>query len=687
MTEPEKVNLESLDIARKKREQLKELFPEVFSEDKVDFDQLKRVLGEWVEPTKERFGLNWPGKAECMKIIQQSSIATLKPARDESVNFDDTENLFIEGDNLEVLKLLQKSYFGKVKMIYIDPPYNTGKEFIYPDKFSETLDTYLEYTGQKDSEGRKFSTNTDAAGRYHSNWLNMMYPRLYLSRNLLSEIGVFVTHIDEHEAIHLQLLLDEIYGSENCIGVIAWDKKNPKGDTTKIAYQHETILVYAKNIEAFREKQELKRAKDNAEKMLSKAQKIFQKLGKEHTPHELNDVAKKYGLPIELSDYKKPYTLVEVNEEYKEWLKGQDISGGESAYKHIDENGDVFQSVSMAWPNKKQAPDDYFIPLIHPVTKKPCPVPDRGWRNPPDTMKELLSKNLVVFGSDETTQPRRKYLLRENMDENIPSILPYGGSDDALLTGLEIPFDNPKPVKFASQLLEYFMSNEDNIILDFFAGSGTTAHAVMALNKEDGGNRKFICVQLPESTDEKSKAYKAGYKTIADISKERIRRAAKKFEEGHDGQLDLTGSGKLDHGFKVFKLDKSNFKVWEGDVEKIENLERQLFDHVDHINDASSPEDILYELLLKAGFPLTTKVEKITMANKDVFSIEDGVMLICLNKELDQAVIDAMAEADPLQVICLDEGFKGNDQLKANAVQAFKARSREEESEIVFKTV
>ncbi len=298
----EKMKLSSMDIAAEKRDRLKqvlqELLPEAATESGIDFDQLKRALGEWVEPGKERFGLQWPGKAECMKIIQQPSMATLKPTRDESVNFDETENLFIEGDNLEVLKLLQKPYFGKVKMIYIDPPYNTDGDFIYPDKYTETLDTYLEYTKQIDENGKKFSTTSETNGRYHSRWLNMMYTRIYLAKNLLKPEGVLVAHIDEHEAVHFQLLLDEIFGPENNLGQIIWDKKNPKGDATKIATQHETILIYAKSIDSFKAANALKRSKENAERMLQKAKTIFAKLGSSQFPDDLSESIKKYGLKL-----------------------------------------------------------------------------------------------------------------------------------------------------------------------------------------------------------------------------------------------------------------------------------------------------------------------------------------------------------------------------------------------------
>ncbi len=693
---PEKMPLTSMKVEDVKREQLKELFPEFFADGKINFDQLKRALGEWIEPGKERFGLQWPGKAECMKIIQQPSIATLKPCREESVNFDETENVFIEGDNLEALKLLQKAYFGKIKMIYIDPPYNTDGDFIYPDKYTETLETYLEYTQQVDEKGKKFSTVTESNGRYHSRWLSMMYPRIYLARNLLASNGVLAAHIDEHEAVHFQLLLDEIFGPENNLGQIIWDKRNPKGDATRIAIQHETLLIYAKSLDAFKESNPLKRSKENADRMLQKAKAIFPKLGQRHVSDDLRDVAKKYDLELDIEKYQKVYSLESVNIEYQEWLKKQDVSGGEAAYKWIDENGDVYRTVSMAWPNKQKAPDEYFEPLIHPITKKYCPVPERGWRNPPSTMQDLLKKSLIIFGSDETKQPERKYLLKENMDENVPSIFPYGGSDDILLKELGIPFDNPKPIKVAKQLLETFLGVDDGIVIDFFAGSGTAAHACLDLNVTKQLKHKFILVQLPEKLDPNSAEQKTAYDfctriekptNIAELSKERIRRVLKKRNSELGNQLTLNVGKKPDLGFKVFQLDRSNFKVWEGNVEKISDLAEQLSLHVDHIAKKSTPEDILYELLLKAGFSLTTKVKQVSMAGKQVFSIEDGAMLICLEKEITAELIDALADAEPLQVICLDEAFKSNDQLKANAVQTFKARAQAKESEIVFRTV
>ena len=626
MPEPQKVKLESMDIGEEKRKQLKTLFPEAFTEGKVDFEQLKRALGEWVEPGKERFGLNWPGKTECMKIIQEPSVATLKPARDESVNFDDTENLFIEGDNLEVLKLLQKSYFGKVKMIYIDPPYNTGKEFIYPDKYSETLDTYLEYTGQKDTNGYKFSTNTDTAGRYHSRWLNMMYPRLYLAKNLLREDGVIFISIDDHEQANLKALCDLILGEENFVANIIWQKKySPQNDAKYFSDSHEHIICYVKNIEVF-------------------------EIGLLSRSEEAN------------SRYKNP-----DNDPRGQW-KSSDLT------------------------RQEFRPKDYYE-IVSPKTgKKFLPPKGNSWGRPKEKVEELIADKRIWFGPEGNSIPSLKRFLAEVKQGITPQTIwerkDVGDTQEGKKLikeyfGNTAIFETAKPPRLIERAFLTANVDDGDVILDFFAGSCATAEAAMKHDKK----LKFIMVQLPEACPEDSEPFKAGFFTIAEIGKERIRRAAQKIKEEQNNQLDLNGNSTLDLGFKVFKLSRSNFKVWEGDVEKIENLEQQLFDHIDHISGSSTPEDILYELLLKSGFPLTTRVEKLTLADKEVFSVEEGALLICLDKDLTQEVIDAIADANPLQVICLDKGFKNNDQLKANAVQTFKARAQKEEDEIVFRTV
>ena len=491
-----------------------------------------------------------------MKVVQAPSVATLEPCFAESINPDVADNIFVEGDNLDVLKLFQKSYFSKVDLLYIDPPYNTDGDFIYPDSYTESLSTYLSHTHPSGDDARTYSPpSSDGEGRYHAKWLNMMYPRLYLARNLLSETGIIACHIDEHEVQNLIAVMNEIFGAKNDLGIIIWDKRNPKGDSTKIAVQHEYILVYARDIDALKAARSLKRPKDNAERMLSKAAALYKKIGKVSEPEDLSVLARKYRLDIDLNKYSKVYSLEDVNTEYRAWLRGQSVSGGEAAYKYIDAAGDVYRTVSMAWPNKKQAPDEYFIPLQHPKTGKDCPVPDRGWRNPPDTMAKLLESGKIVFGEDETKQPERKYLLKENRSENIPSILPFGGSDDALLREMGIPFDNPKPLKFAKSLITYFVP-DGGVVMDFFAGSATVGHACLALNAESGGQYQFILVQLPEVLDKKVSGQRAAWEfceknalahTISEVSKERLRRALRSIS---------SVSGREKEGFTVFKLSE-----------------------------------------------------------------------------------------------------------------------------------
>ncbi|MES2905573.1 MAG: site-specific DNA-methyltransferase [Pseudomonadota bacterium] len=628
----QKMNLASLDIAEDKREQLKlaleHLLPEAVNESGVDFDQLKRALGEWVEPGKERFGLQWPGKADCIKIIQQPSIATLKPCREESINFDDTRNLFIEGDNLEVLKLLQKSYFSKVKMIYIDPPYNTGNEFIYPDKFAETLDTYLEYTGQKDSEGRKFSTNTDAQGRYHSRWLNMMYPRLYLARNLMRDDGVIFISIDDNEAANLKKMCDEIFGEENFIANIIWQKVfSPKNTAQFFSEDHDYILTYAKSKTAWK-----------PELLERSEQSVARYTNPDNDP------------------------------------RGPWMSGAIQARNYYSKGQYEVRSPSG---EKYSNPKGTY------------------WRFSEERFHELDKDNRIWWGESGGNVPRLKRFLSEVKQGVVPQTLWFysdvGHTQEAKEELLDfVEFENTenvlnsvKPSRLIKKALHIATKKDSkDIILDFFSGSASAAQAVLQQNVEDNGNRNFIMVQLPEPLNvEETKV-----KTIADLGKSRIRNVIARAKEDLGQKLDFE-VGVIDLGFKVLKLDRSNFNVWEGSLDKIRDLEQQLELHVDHINDASTPEDILYELLLKSGFSLTTKIEKVKLVGKEAFSIEGGALLICLEKELTTELIDALADANPLQVICLDEGFKGNDQLKANAVQTFKARAQEQESEIVFKTV
>lgn len=657
---PQRLEMTSSDIVDERINELKQVFPEVFAEGKIDFDKLKAALGdlEAIDTGVERYGLSWAGKADSIRCLQTPSVGTLIPDIKESVNFDTTENIFIEGDNLEALKLLQKSYHGKIKMIYIDPPYNTGNEFIYPDNFKEGLDTYLKYTGQVDDEGMRVSTNTETSGRYHSNWLNMMYPRLFLARNLLRDDGILVAHIDEYEQHSLTMLLNEIFGEDSYLGTCIWDKRNPKGDARGVAYQHESILFYARNSEAFSEKTSLIRPKKNAQRMLEEARNIVMASS----------------------------SIEQAEEAYRSWLKRQNgISGGEAMYKRISDKGRVYRLVSMAWPNKKKAPDLYFEPLIHPKTAKPCPVPIRGWRNPPETMQRLQEEGLIEFGEDETIQPQRIYFLEENMYENIPSVIPYGGSDDALFKKWGITFENPKPTQLAADIISW-CTTEDDIVLDFFAGSCTTAHAVLKANNENIGSRRFIMVQLPEPCDEKSEAFKAGYKTISDIGRERIRRVIEKIKKEQaqeDKKLIKEERPELDLGFKSFRLAGSNFKIWAPDKtpKDTKGLETQLKLYAENVLPDRGKLEILYEIILKAGLELTTKVEQKKIAGKTVYIVEGGTIAICLEAKLTQQLLRGIIKLSPKVVIVLDNGFSEDDKLKTNTVLEMKSH------EIEFKTV
>jgi len=615
----EKLDLRSLDIGEERRQELLRLFPEIRTEGgKIDFERLKLALGEAVDVGKERYGMNWPGKAECFKAIQTPSLGTLRPCREESVNFDTTENLIIEGDNLEVLKLLQKSYLGKVKMIYIDPPYNTGNDFIYPDDYSESLQTYLEYTGQVDSEGRKFGTNTDADGRFHSKWLNMMYPRLYLARNLLRDDGVFFVTVDDQEVANLRALCNEVFGEENFIANVVWQKKYTRSnDATYFSDNHDHVLVFGKRKDCL----------------------VFNLQGRSE------EQVSAYSNP---DDHPKgPWKATPLHAK----------SGTAKGFRYTFKNGVSWSPPSGTYP-----------------------------RYSASTLAELDEGNEIWFGADGKATPARKTFLSEAKSGVTPiTIWPYdevGHNHEANneLKELELGgvFDNPKPTRLIRRMLELAtMPGEGEIVLDFFSGSGTTAHAVYAQNHLDGGNRRFMLIQLPEPTGRND------YRTIAEITKERVRRVAKKLSDEDAGRLQLEERQMRDRGFRVLKLAESNFISWEATLPREEvALEKQLELHVHHIRGGRTDDDILYEVLLKAGYLLTTAIEEVKLAGKVVQSAGGGSFLICLERDVTLDLVRAMAAKKPQRVVCLDEGFAGNDQLKANAVLVFRASGVE-----TFKTI
>ncbi|GAB1349920.1 site-specific DNA-methyltransferase [Ignavibacteriales bacterium] len=635
MDQIDKFPLNSMDIKQEQIYRFKQLFPEVFTEgDKIDWEKLKTTLGENIEVGKERFGLNWAGKSQCFKLIQQPSTGTLIPAKEESMNFDATENLFIEGDNLEVLKLLQKAYFGKVKMIYIDPPYNTGNDFVYSDDFKDNLKNYLEITGQVDSEGRRLTTNVESNGRFHSNWLNMMYPRLFLARNLLSDDGVIFISIDDKEVHNLKSVCNEIFGEENVIGILP-TIMNLKGNNDEFAFAgaHEFTLVALKNkdsaiVNGFNidddeledwEEDEIGPYKRGANLRSSGANAPREKRPNLYFPiYIANDMSRLETYPFEDSVEVLPLSV------------GKQMSWRWSVAKVNREKKDIIiektnQSFTLY---KKQRPAIGDMPSKKPKT---------------------------IFYKPEYSSGNGTAQIKKLFNDKI--------------------FTNPKPIELLKDFIQIGISGAD-LILDFFAGSCTTAHSVLEMNSVDNKNRKFICIQLPEPTDETSEAFKLGYKNIAEIGKERIRRVISKIREEElkkDPGLFNEEYKPLDLGFKVFKLQPSNFSTWDPNVEKsVDALTEQLFRHVDHLSPEAAQDAILYELLLKAGFELTTEITKLTLAGKTVFSIMDITMLICLERALTDDLLKAIAELKPAQFICLDEGFRDNDQLKSNAVLLMK---------------
>lgn len=596
--------------------------PEVFSEGKIDFSKFKATLGEDSMAEGERYGLSWAGKSDCFRQIQETTTNTLKPCREESVNFDDTDNLFIEGDNLQAMKVLQKSYYGKVKMIYIDPPYNTGNDFIYNDKFSQAKKEYLQEIGAIDELGNVvnaelFRQNTRDSGHFHSTWLNMMYPRLFLARNLLRQDGVIFVSIDDNEVANLRKMMDEIFGEEGFVGTLVWKRRASSAlADNNVSTDHEYVICYQRGqFEGFR------------------------------------------GNEKEFLNYNNP-----DNDPRGDWVLG-DLTVGMTA--------------SMR-PN--QAYD-----LVDPKTGNVFPFnPNRVWAYIPASMEKLIKENSIFFPEDTSKRPmlkRFKNQLKNSFNPFSSLMKEVGLNTESTKQIQELMegkiFDYAKPLSLLKILAKQIL-NDDDIILDFFAGSGTTAHAVAQLNAEDGGNRKWICIQLPEKCKLESEAAKAGYTTIADIAKERIRRASKKIAEGIDYQnINNAGSQALfgvekenkqypDLGFKVFKLKESNFKVWNTQIKNVEQLEQQMIDFLDNIREGATTEDLLYELILKSGHELNVPIEEKKADGQSYFRIGDGTIVICLTDKMTKPLFEAIAKDKPEKIITLDRVFGNNDQLKTN---------------------
>ncbi|MGQ0330457.1 site-specific DNA-methyltransferase [Citrobacter portucalensis] len=580
---PEMPELQSMNITADNITKLKSLFPEAFNEGSVDFEVLKQLLGENVDDKEERYGLNWHGKRQARQLALTPSRGTLRPCKDESVDWDNTKNLMIEGDNLEVLKLLQKSYAGKVKLIYIDPPYNTGKDFVYPDNFQDNMKNYLEITGQTE-DGARLSTNTETSGRYHTDWLNMMYPRIKLARNLLKEDGFIFLSIDDNEVNNLKLMCDDIFGQENFVANVIWQKKySTKADSKNFSESHDYILCYKKS-----------------------------------------DQSKILGLPRSKQQ--------------------------ESTYKNLDNDPrGVWASDNLL---RTEVRDYAVFGITSPSGMEHYPPAGSSWRFNKDKIEELISDNRIWFGEDGNNKPRLKRFRSEVRDTIPPQTLwgfeHVGHTDEGtkqlaeLFDSTRSPFPNPKPVRLLQRIIQ-IATKENDIIMDFFAGSGTTGQAVYELNETDKQDRKFILVQLPETL---SKSNKEDLSAIyfceeldkplylSELTKERLRRAGNKVKAINP---DWNG----DTGFRVFKLDTSNIRPWEATAE---TLSEQLDAYVSPILEGRSEEDLLTELMLKRGIDLNVNIETRQFDGLTVSSVEGGKLFTCFASQIPASSVEGLTK-------------------------------------------
>ena len=626
---------------------LEQLFPSVVKDGQLDVKALKEELGDFEEVTTEKYELNWAGKQNAKKIVQQGiGNKTLKFLAKDSKNADTTENIYIEGDNLEVLKLLRQNYYNSIKMIYIDPPYNTGNDFVYNDTFKMDKEESDKAEGIISENNEKLQKNQKSTNRYHANWLNMMYPRLKLARDLLTDDGVIFISIDDNEQANLKRLCDEIFGEENFISNLVW-ASGRKNDSKYISNSHEYMLCFVKNIENLKLNSIIWREK---------------KKGLEEIYSFYNELKKTYE-----TNYKK------MSEELKKWYKNLPESHSSKSHSHyslIDEKG-IFFTDNISWPGGGGPKYD----VLHPITQKPVKIPSRGWVYATrERMEEMIKMGKVYFGEDENTVPCLKAYLSDR-EYTTPYSVFYkdGRASTKRLRNLmeKSVFQNPKDEEIIKNIMEFINFDKNDTILDFFSGSATTAHAVMQLNSEDNGNRKYIMVQLPETTDEKSEAFKAGYKNIAEIGKERIRRAGEKIKqeiEEYNSNLKLGEDPKKvpDIGFKVFKVDDTNIKWY--DLENFNEESQYSFDDPDSLDFVlgSNDIDIVYEIMLRQNdVPLSESLEVLTNIGNRTY-LYASTYLICLETEITEEMVEKLASLEPLPIkfIFRDSAFKDNISLK-----------------------
>lgn len=673
MSEQTDVQVNQLDTESQNPEstreaQLKELFPEAVTEGTgaIDFDKLRELLGEHINTGKERYAFTWPGKHEAIRQSQTPSTATLRPLKEKSVDWDTTENLYIEGDNLEVLKLLQRSYHGQVDMIYIDPPYNTGNDFVYKDSFGDTIENYREQTGQE------HASNPETNGRFHSNWLNMMYPRLRLARELLKSTGILVASIDENERKNLQCILDEIFGEANFAGEIIW-KNSSKNDQRYISIQHEYLLIYVKD------------------KNQNTGDWKQRKSGLEEIYNEFNHLHSQYG-----EDWQTIHE--KIREWYRQFPPSNPISSN-SHYSWMDEHGVYFPD-NISGPNAGQ----YVYDVIHPITGKVVKMPTTGWRYPESEMNRRISQNLVHFGKDETTVPNNKTYLKDTEYQSIPSILYRDGRVASkrlanLFGGTKV-FSNPKDVDVLASLMESFNIDDNGIVMDFFSGSGSIGEAAMRFTLKNTGKLRWILVQLPENLLTNLQTAKGTNKTITrnaieylkkqqrppyltDLAEERLRLAGADIRSKQVVAQPTLEDGEpayLDTGFRVFALDSSNLK-------SDEYTPGQELD-IDLVKRGRTNDDLLFEVMLRWGLDLSLPVEMKECNGYEYLSVAEGELVCCMNDGLTVEVIEHIVNADdkPRRVFIPDHVFGEQNNLKLNIVDALR-RASSEGQEIELRTV
>ena len=654
----QKLKMQSHDVIGSNIEKIAKLFPNCVTEvlDNqsggvklgIDFEKLKAELSlDIIDETEERYQFTWPDKRAAVRLANTPTTMTLRPCREESVDFDNTQNLYIEGDNLDVLKVLRETYLGKVKMIYIDPPYNTGNDFVYNDDFAQGKDDFEQSSGLFDEDGNQtidpMQRNTESNGRFHTDWLNMIYPRLKIAKDLLTEDGAILISIDDNEVENLRKVCDEIFGTQNFVAQMIW-QQGKKSSGNLMVVNHEYVIVYVKNHTiSDTNENSWKQRKEGLDKIYNQYEALKRTYGNDHSKIQ-----------------------VEIRKFFAS-LPENDPAYNSKHYNYVDEKGLFFADNSCA-PDRPES--RCHKPLIHPITKKETAVPSLGWRWKEETLDKLVEEGRIYFGSDETSVPKVKKYLKE-MEYELPSTVFYkdgrGASKrlESLLEGKL--FDFPKDENVIESFVNMITSNGESTILDFFSGSATTAHAVMKLNAEDGGNRKFIMVQLPEKTDEKSEAYKAGYKNICEIGKERIRRAGKKVKE----EAGLSAQD-LDTGFRVLKLDSSNMEDVYYTPQEFEL--QSLFN--ENVKTDRTNEDLLFQVMLDLGIELSAKIESKQIAGKNVHFVDDNYLVACFDRDVNESTITEIAKLQPIYFVMRDASA-ANDNVIDNFEQIFEAYSKD----------